>query len=202
MSVMLHEKCWLINFGECGPKQALYKSMVSLTYPQCLPAEAPAVKAAPKRRRGGKHRHKGSTTDAAGEAGVSGPEDSGGAGAAAEGTVAHAALSDNLARLQLDRLASNAAAGGLMPLLLRPLLLIQLLLSPCCCCCCFCSRCFLDRTSASVPTFARCLEHPCTHQATKSALRQGTLCFLIAGCIIKLPCLPRLFTTQPQASVR
>lgn len=89
-----------------------------LTQP-CHAAEAPAVKAAPKRRRGGKHRHKGSTT----EAGVSNPEDADGVGSAADHTVSHAALSGNLARLQLDRLASNAAAGGFVLLLLSYLLL-------------------------------------------------------------------------------
>lgn len=148
---MLHEECWLIRFVGCAPKQALYKSVTVMDLPTMPSAEAPAVKAAPKRRRGGKHRHKGSMTEGAGEAGVSGPEDASGAGAgAAEGTVADAALSDNLARLQLDRLASNAAAGGLMRLLLPPLLLILLLLRPCCCsCCCCCLKRILHRTSAS-----------------------------------------------------
>ena len=77
------------------------------------------MKAAPKRRRGGKHRHKGLTAEAAAEApaeaGVSDKEDANGAQSAAEHAASDRALSDNLARLQLDRLASNAAAGTLAP---------------------------------------------------------------------------------------
>ena len=91
----------------------------------CLCAEPPAVKAGPKRRRGGKHRHKGLAAEAAAEApaeaapetpaevGVSGKEDRNGAQPAADHALSDGALSDNLARLQLDRLASNAAAGTL-----------------------------------------------------------------------------------------
>ena len=90
-------------------------------------AEPPAVKAGPKRRRGGKHRHKGLTAEAAteaaaeavpeasAEAGVSGKEDASGAQSAADHVLSDGALSNNMTRLQLDRLASNAAAGTLGP---------------------------------------------------------------------------------------
>lgn len=86
-------------------------------------AEPPAVKAGPKRRRGGKHRHKGLTAEAAteavpevsAEAGVSGKEHANGAQSAADHVLSDGALSNNMARLQLDRLASNAAAGTFGP---------------------------------------------------------------------------------------
>ena len=80
------------------------------------------MKAAPKRRRGGKHRHKGltaeATAEAPAEAGVSGTEDASAAWSAADHALPDGALSDNLARLQLDRLASNAAAGTFISCLL------------------------------------------------------------------------------------
>ena len=78
-------------------------------------AEAPAVKAAPKRRRGGKHRNKGLAAEAAaeaqGEAQGEAAEGVAGGQGSAEHALSDGALSDNLARLHLDRLASNAAAG-------------------------------------------------------------------------------------------
>lgn len=105
------------------------KSVVALQYrlllsESCVFAEPPAVKAAPKRRRGGKHRHKGlaadagtepaaeATAEAAAEAGTSGKEDASSARAPA---VSDGTLSDKLAGLQLDRLASNGAAGTSRP---------------------------------------------------------------------------------------
>lgn len=83
-------------------------------------AEAPAVKAAPKRRRGGKHRNKGlvaeAAAEAAAEAGGEAAEGVAGGQSGAEHALSDGALPDNLARLHLDRLASNAAAGnGLLP---------------------------------------------------------------------------------------
>ena len=104
-----------------------------------MSAEPPAVKAAPKRRRGGKHRHKGLTAEAAteaaaeapAEAGVSDKEDVNGAQPAAEHALSDGALSDNLARLQLDRLASNAAAGTLPAFACTPMLTIHIGSSSC-----------------------------------------------------------------------
>lgn len=79
-------------------------------------AEPPAAKAARQRRRGGKHRHKALTAEAAAEAPAdAGKEGANGAQSAADPALVDGALSDNLACLQLDRLASNAAAGTLGP---------------------------------------------------------------------------------------
>ena len=72
-------------------------------------AGTPVAKAAPKKRRGGKHRNKGtSATEGTAE------------GGAADGRHAEAAVqsssdvvSDSLANLQLERLNSNGAAGQL-----------------------------------------------------------------------------------------
>lgn len=82
-----------------------------------MPAEPPGVKAAPKRRRGGKHRHKGLAAEGMAEAGMSGKED---ASSAQPDAVSDGTLSDKLAGLQLNRLASNAAAGTcVLPCIVR-----------------------------------------------------------------------------------
>ena len=109
----------------CNMPQLCVESIVAsqfrlLLNQLCVFAEPPAVKAAPKRRRGGKHRHKGLAADAGtepaaeaaaeatAEAGTSGKEH---ASSARGHAASDGALSDKLAGLQLDRLASNAAAG-------------------------------------------------------------------------------------------
>lgn len=76
-------------------------------------AGAPAAKAAPKRRRGGKHRNKGLL---AAEAAA---DDSGEIAAAAQSSSdgpVEGGLPEGLPPLQLERLASNGAAGELYSL--------------------------------------------------------------------------------------
>ena len=77
-------------------------------------AGVPAAKAAPKRRRGGKHRNKGLlAAEAAAEGGAEGaPDTEAGVQSSSDGPDV---VGTSLARLQLDRLASNGAAGTHLP---------------------------------------------------------------------------------------
>lgn len=76
-------------------------------------AGVPAAKAAPKRRRGGKHRNKGLlAAEAAAEGGAEGAPDT--EAAVQSSSDGPDVVGTSLARLQLDRLASNGAAGTIL----------------------------------------------------------------------------------------
>ena len=85
-------------------------------------AGTPAAKAAPKKRRGGKHRNKGLAAAA-----ENGPTVNRDADTAVQSSrdVSSDTVSDSLSNLQLERLNSNGAAG--QPLLIRSISSVQFL---------------------------------------------------------------------------